>query len=94
MNIPELPFNLQFNHNGSNTEGSCIDVQPDSSLPGAFRFFVQTRRAFGMLPNEQVWLVNTRGARCKAQWQNAATSMGGATSVEFIAIIPDEWFAP
>lgn len=94
MNFPELPFALRFSHNGSDTDGSNIDVKPDSSLPGAFRFFVRTQRMFGMLPNEQVRLVNARGGRCKAEWQNAATSMGGITSVEFVAIIPDDWFAP
>lgn len=94
MNFPELPFTLRFIHNGSDTDGSCVDIKPDHNSPGVFRFFVRTQRMFGMLPNEQVQLLNARGDRCKAEWENAATSLGGLTSVEFVAIIPDNWFAP
>ena len=70
MKIPKLPFTLKFNHNGSDIDGLCVNVESDNMLPEAFRFFVQTRRMFGMLPNEQVCLINNRGERCKAKLEH------------------------
>ncbi len=93
-NLPGFPFILRFNHNGSDTDGSCVDAKPDRSSPGALRFFVRTQRMFGMLPDERVQLLNNRGDRCNAKWENAATSLGGLTNVEFVAVIPDDWFSP
>ena len=70
-------------------------VQPaDDVSSGALRFHVRTRRMFGMLPDEQVSLVSARGLRCKAKWMNPATSISGETSVEFVAVVPDDWFDP
>jgi|GEM_PF-4517905 len=93
MKIPEVPFQLQFEHNGSRLVAPCVDVQPAGDVsPGAFRFCVQTRRTFGMLPDEHIWLISERGDRRAATREHQECSLSGDNTVTLVAIIPCDWF--
>jgi hypothetical protein len=94
MKIPQVPFDICFEHNDSRQDGVCADIQPaDNVASGALRLYVQTRRTIGTFGDERVVLVNSRNERCAVNWENPSTSMStGCTHIEFVASIPDGWF--
>jgi hypothetical protein len=92
MKIPSIPFDLLVEHNGAEIAAQCLDAKPVRNSDSTWKFVFETRRVFGMLPDEQIWLRGKGEIRCRATMLQCLCGMNGSNTIEIMATVPDGFF--